>query len=184
MADDGGVTSTMRRWVRTALRLDPDTELPRIDYLATYDAEVKAIASDGSTVDLEPKVSHVKPINGVEVRLGVPGAVAIVEVGAMMKLGWVGGDPAQPYAEPSWKQGAAVTKLVMNGQTVILGAEAGAQFVALANLVDNRFAALANAFSTWVVVPNDGGAALKTLLGTLAGTGWPASVAATKVKAK
>lgn len=58
------------------------------------------------------------------------------------------------------------------------------QFVALANLVDARFAALANAFSTWVVVANDGGAALKAKLSTLAGTGWPESVAADKVKAR
>jgi hypothetical protein len=58
------------------------------------------------------------------------------------------------------------------------------QFVALANLVNAQFAALADAFSGWVVVPNDGGAALKAQLTALSGTGWPASVAASKVKAR
>lgn len=58
------------------------------------------------------------------------------------------------------------------------------QFVALANLVNAQFAALADAFDGWTPVPNDGGAALKTQLTTLSGTGWPASVAAVKVKAR
>lgn len=58
------------------------------------------------------------------------------------------------------------------------------QFVALANLVNAQFAALADAFDGWTPVPNDGGAALKAQLTTLAGTGWPASVAAVKVKAR
>ena len=30
-------------------------------------------------------------------------AKAIVEAGAFVKLGWVGGDPSQPFAEPSWR---------------------------------------------------------------------------------
>lgn len=58
------------------------------------------------------------------------------------------------------------------------------QFVALANLVNAQFTALANAFDGWTPVPNDGGAALKAQLTTLSLTGWPASVAAVKVKAR
>ncbi len=74
----------------------------------------------------------------------------------------------------------------MHAVCIPLVARAGqaVQFVALANLVNAQFSALANAFSTWVVVPNDGGAALKAKLSTLSGTGWPASVAAEKVKAR
>jgi len=180
MADDGGMTAALRRMVRTALRLDPGAELPRIDYLATYDAEVKAIAADGSTVDLEPKASHVKPINGVEVRLGVPAAVAIVEVGAIVKLGWVGGDPKQPYAEPSWKQGATVTKLVVNGTLIILGAEAGAQYVALANLVKAELQSVAAAL---LAHKHTGVTVGMGVTGPSDSTYTAGDVAATKVKA-
>ena len=62
----------------------------------------------------------------------------------------------------------------IEGQTV--------QFVALANLVQAQLADLKSAINSWVVVPNDGGAALKTAL-----TSWLASssnVAASKVKAR
>lgn len=41
------------------------------------------------------------------------------------------------------------------------------QYAALANLVNANFAAIKNMFDSWVVVPNDGGAALKTLSGSL-----------------
>lgn len=74
----------------------------------------------------------------------------------------------------------------LHGVCIPLVAPGGAavQFVALANLVNAQLTALANAFSTWVVAPNDGGAALKAKLSTLAGTGWPADVSAQKVKAR
>lgn len=45
-----------------------------------------------------------------------------------------------------------------------ISAGAGAQFVALAGLVQARLDALADALNGWIVVPNDGGAALKTAL--------------------
>jgi len=56
--------------------------------------------------------------------------------------------------------------------------------VALAPLVTACLQVLASVFSSWTPVPNDGGAALKTLLTTMLGTGWPASptVAATMTK--
>lgn len=125
--DDGGLIADLEKLVRRILGLPSGRPMPRIDYLATYDAEVKSISSDGGKVDLEPSAGHVKPISGVEVRLGVPGATAVVEVGAIMKLGWVGGDPAQPYAEPSWRQGATVVKLVLTAQHVYIGDEGSAQ---------------------------------------------------------
>ena len=46
---------------------------------------------------------------------------------------------------------------------------------ALYDLVDTQLGALATAFGTWVVVPMDGGAALKTLLAALIAGGWPAT---------
>jgi len=136
--DDGSLKDDLERLVRRILGLPSNRPLPRIDYLATYDAEVKAVAADGSTVDLAPTVPHVKPIAGVEVRVGIPGAVAVVEPGAMMKLGWVGGDPSQPYAEPSWRQGATVVKLVLNAQHVYIGDEGAADKLVRKSDYDNH----------------------------------------------
>lgn len=60
-----------------------------------------------------------------------------------------------------------------------------ANFVALANLVDQNFNALKTALTSWTPVPNDGGSALKVILTALFGppANWPAGTAATKVKA-
>jgi hypothetical protein len=64
--------------------------------------------------------------------------------------------------------------------TVHLGGTAGEQFLALANLVDALFNGLKNMFTTWVPVPHDGGAALKTLATTWCAT--VSSVAASRAK--
>jgi hypothetical protein len=117
----------IRRTVRLALGLDPTDVLPVIDRLAFYRAEVKAAASDGSTVDVQPEDSRVKGHQGVPVRVGIPGAVAVVQPGAIVLLGWERGDPAKPYAVPAWESGATVTKLILNAQMVYLGAESGAE---------------------------------------------------------
>ena len=72
---------------------------------------------------------------------------------------------------------------IVAGTEVRAGSSSATDFVALAQLVLDRLNALKTAFSNWTVVPNDGGAALKTLLTNLISAGWPQSVAATKVKA-
>jgi hypothetical protein len=63
--------------------------------------------------------------------------------------------------------------------------EAGdaALYVAISDKVDAALQALASAFSSWTPVPMDGGAALKTVLSALAGTGWPQATAGTVLKA-
>lgn len=70
-------------------------------------------------------------------------------------------------------------RIETNGE-VTLGGTAGAQFVALANLVDARLSALKTILTGWTVVPGDGGAALKAAMAA-----WSvASVAATKGKSR
>lgn len=66
--------------------------------------------------------------------------------------------------------------------TVNLGSATPTDAIATANKVNAQLQALATAFAAWVPVPTDGGAVLKGLLTTLAGTGWPADVASTKGK--
>lgn len=66
-----------------------------------------------------------------------------------------------------------------------LGSDEATEAVALANLVLEQLNALKAAINDWAPVANDGGAALKVKLGELfVDDGWPASVAAEKVKAE
>lgn len=58
------------------------------------------------------------------------------------------------------------------------------EFVALGGDNDQNWTKLKGAFNSWVVTPNDGGAALYALMHTLIGSGWPATTSATEVKAK
>lgn len=70
----------------------------------------------------------------------------------------------------------------IKGSAVRLGNPAAAAALALATLVNTQLSTLATALSTgWVVVPGDGGAALKAAVAAIIATGWPADVAATKV---
>ena len=87
-------------------------------------------------------------------------------------------------AAPVGAEGLAAGALVVRGAEVRLGSSAATSYVALATLVDAALQQLATAFSGWTPVPADGGAALKTILTALLGTGWPASTAAAKVKAE
>jgi hypothetical protein len=67
---------------------------------------------------------------------------------------------------------------------IIAGDTAGADNVALAAKVKAWFDAFNTAVSGWVVVPNDGGGALKTALSTLSGGTPTTDVASTQFKAK
>lgn len=71
----------------------------------------------------------------------------------------------------------------VTGSEVRLGSASAVDPVALATAVNAQLGQLSTAFTNWVPVPTDGGAALKTALTALQATGWPASTAATKVKA-
>ncbi len=123
----GGIRERWRRIVRIALDLDPADALPVIDRLAFYRAEVKACADDGSTVDVAPEDKRVDGHQGVPVRVGIPGAVMVVQPGAVVLLGWERGDPSRPYAVPAWEAGASVVKLILKADMVYLGDESGAE---------------------------------------------------------
>jgi phage baseplate assembly protein V len=75
------------------------------------------------------------------------------------------------------------TRATLTAAEVRLGSDAASDYVARASLVDARLSALKSAISGAAVVAGDGGAAFKTnLLAAL--SSWPASVAASKVKAE
>lgn len=78
------------------------------------------------------------------------------------------------------KDGGPVMKI--DGGGIELGA-AASQYVALSNLVTAQLNTLKSAISEAAVVPMDGGAAFKANIMAALGS-WPASVAASKVKAE
>jgi hypothetical protein len=171
------IVEKFRATVRAAVGLPLDAGAgPDLMRLGLYRATVQACAPDGSTLDLSPEDARIPGIKQVPVRVGIPGAVATVQPGAVVLLGWEKGDPSKPYCAPSWESGATVTKLVLSGQTVILGAESGAQFVALSNKVNTELGKIASALSN-LNAPSGGG--------TCTGNTYtaPGSVAAAQTKA-
>lgn len=144
---------------------------PRIDRLAFYRCEVKACASDGSTVDVTPANKLIAPLQKVPLLTGVPNGVAVVKAGSIVRLGWDGGDPSQPYAIPLWES-ATVSKftLTVGGQVIVvddngtkvtittttfnvkagtsnIGDTSGTSPAGLGDRIDTRFSNLETAFA-------------------------------------
>jgi hypothetical protein len=116
-----GVTDALRAVIRAAVGLDVDPGTPPdLMRLGLYPAQVQAVASDGSTLDVAPADTRISGEKNVQLRVGVPGQVAIVQPGAVVLLGWEGGDPKRPYCVPHWDQGANVSKLTFNATAIEL----------------------------------------------------------------
>lgn len=106
-----GVADAFRAMVRSIVGLpEAEGQAPLLLLLGRYSATVEAQNADG-TVDVRPVDSRVPGAKNVKVRVSPPGVSWTVSVGASVLLGWIGGDPAQPYCSPDWDSGALVTKL-------------------------------------------------------------------------
>lgn len=92
----------------------------------------------------------------------------------------LGAPVARPYNRVAPSSSSPGVAQLVAPSPFCVGSPAAAQFVALANLVKANFDAIKNMFTTWVPVPNDGGAALKTLSSSLV----LPDVKATKLKAE
>jgi hypothetical protein len=126
-----GLVDGFREAIRVLLGLPADPgQPPDLMRLGLYRARVDVCANDGSTVDLTPDDKRISPEKNVPVRVGVPGLVAVVSPGAIVLLGWDGGDPSKAYCVPSWEAGATVTKLIVKATAVYIGDEAGAKALA------------------------------------------------------
>ena len=119
------------------------------------------------------------------------GAADHEQVPVLIPGDWVSGDPVLlVYCETEVDANLAETDESRRHGVgaplaipLIARSSSGVDFVALAGLVETQLSTLKSAISSAVIVPNDGGASFKsTLLSGL--TGWPGSVAATKMKAK
>lgn len=110
-----GLVASWVAAVREAVGMPPKPgDGPNIVLLGLYEATVQTCADDGSTCDVQPFASGLPGTKNVEVRAGIPGATAVVAPGALVLLGWKGGDESQPYCMPAWGQGATVTKMALN----------------------------------------------------------------------
>lgn len=89
-----------------------------------------------------------------------------------------GSKPADPGDESAHSPSGAVA--IPGLDTASRKASEQSQYAALANKVDANFAELKQMFASWVVAPNDGGGALKTLSGSLS----LPSVASSKVRVR
>ncbi len=141
----------------------------QVDYSRLYPARVAAQNADG-TLQIVPDDEKIRAagLDKVPYRLGVPGTVKVAQ-GQRVLVGFEAGDPSRSFAI-GW--GAA--------DADELALLAGTDFVALAALVDANFQAIKDVFTNWITVPQDGGAALKALTGSLLFQ----SVKASKVKAE
>jgi hypothetical protein len=149
------------------------------DLHAFYPYQVICQNADG-TFELKPLDQRMPGLSRVRYTTATPGTKYTIGFGVCL-VGFEGGLETAPYVA-GWTLGTATTQAFPVSSLLHLGAETGADFVALASLVEAQFNALKTAISTAVIVPGDGGASLKaTLLAAL--SAWPASTAATKVKA-
>lgn len=184
-----------------------DTVRRETDYHKLWPARVVKQNTDKS-LQLYPDDARLRGQGGLDkvpIRHGLPGVSVDVVTGARVRVGFEGGDPKRPYAA-LWDTDLTklddVTITVQNdatlntqnltanvgtkaeilGPTVVVGGDS--DYLALATKVDDELGRLAQVFTNWVVMPNDGGGALKTLLTTLLTTPptWPQSAAASKAK--
>jgi hypothetical protein len=83
-----------------------------VDYFGLYEAKVIAQSADGTTLDVQPVDKRFAGTQRVQLRHGLPGMNVQVTPGAKILLGFISGDPSQPYVH-SWAGGESVTTLTV-----------------------------------------------------------------------
>ncbi len=136
-------------------------------YLKTYRYRVVSEGVDGRLT-----LQIVKPADGVpnaiplSVWPGMSGLSAKVTPGSLVRVGFFNADPTDPFvcnfdgSDPLELDLDAELRIVIGKTTGAVEVGTGAEAVALSSKIDALFTAL----NTWVPVPTDGGAALKTAL--------------------
>lgn len=166
--------STSRRLA--ALRALFDAFDPDRNYRAIW--EYRVVDKEGKRLTLQPirKSTGMPDLRRVRVMAGISGAEQDVELGSRVLVTFIDANPAMPivvaFEDP---EGDGFVP-------ILLKLAGGDDFVALAGKVAAQLSALKTALTGAVIVPLDGGASFKASLLTALGS-WPASVAASKVKA-
>lgn len=112
----------------------------RIDYLALYPSKVYSQAAD-KTLQVFPDNPKIPKMAGVVLRTPFPQCTVEVAAGTRVLLGFEAGDPSKPYCS-LWEGSTGEVTLV------VVGSSDDAQFVALANLVDDHQTAVQNYLDT------------------------------------
>lgn len=149
------------------------------DLHAYYPYQVIGQNADG-TFELKAIDSRMPGLSRVRYEPATPGTEYTIGSGVCV-VGFEGGRETAPYVA-GWKIGTPTTMSLPVSSTLHLGAVSGADFVALAGLVEAQLNALKTAINSAVIVAGDGGLSFKTSL-MVALAGWPTTTAATKVKA-
>lgn len=161
-----GVVDTLRSAIRAAVGLPDDPgSPPDLMRLGLYRARVDKCASDGSTLDVTPEDKRISPEKNVKFCVPIAGAVIVMQTGAIVHLGWEGGDPGKPYCAPMFDLGASLTSLAIGSSP---------DNVVTKTDIDNIKTTISGA----AVVAQDGGAAFKANILSA----WPASVGSQAVK--
>lgn len=138
-----------------------------VDYFGLYISKVVQQNTD-LTLELHPDDPKVPDHSNVPINHGIPGMTVKVAAGARVLLGFVNGDPTQPYAA-LWES-ASVTELVLNGTTVKVGADDATEAAIHGDALKSYLDTLVTSLTTFATGLNSGtlvaqGAALVTALG-------------------
>ena len=120
--------------------------LPRLDYLARYEARVVAQSPADDTLELSPVDERIPGLSGVPLRVPAPGMRVLLSPGARVLLGWDGADPSKPFAE-SFVSGTTLL-LDLVGNEMNLGDESTTAFTIQALALALQATALSVSAST------------------------------------
>jgi hypothetical protein len=131
--EDGAPEATDRlRRSLTRLTQRAAARQDRVDYGRLYPATI--VSQTGGTVDVQPDLvagrALLPDMASVPLWLGLPGASVDGTAGGRVLVGWMGGDPARPFAAPLDALNVAKTVILSvagAGGSLLLGGLAGAQ---------------------------------------------------------
>lgn len=148
-----------------------------VDLFGFYEYEV--ISQNGSTFELKALDPRTPSISKVPYAPPIPGATYAISSGRCL-VGFEGGDEQQPYIK-AWTAGTPTNVAFPVSSVLSLGADPGAQFVALSNLTGSELSKIASSIANIAAAVNGiAPGSVTNIYGTTVAIG---SVAATKVKA-
>lgn len=83
-----------------------------IDYYTTYSAKV--ISQNGNNVDVQPQDTRIAGLQNIPIKIGVAGMSVSLVPGAIVQLGWDGGNKDKPYVTSF--QSESITNLTITTQ--------------------------------------------------------------------
>jgi hypothetical protein len=146
---------------------------PRQVYMGIWEYSVISaqpgppVVIDCTVVDAETSAHLPTQLTGLKLWPGPSGGVAVPPPGSIVRIGFVNYDPTKPYVAgldpdkiPLQATLDASVSVAVGPSAPIVTLAGGGHPIALADVLDNFI----KVFVTWVPVPTDGGAALKTLI--------------------